>query len=288
MSRKGVGSRLEGQTQKRCYSQGNMQQSESWSRNRWYTSRRSNIVGSLRESFCSFIGERNKLRYRLFILSLNRRNHLFRQTDFRLRNQYLGDDCVTSHFKGLYMRRVIGMISMEWHAHKWHKTLIDRVQSMDVAIAFVRHYFYKRPKVKLWRSGELMEFLDITARIRNRRKTYFFFLISFVALWAMVPLQLLEYDPSIIFNPEMIGILRKAVLHEGCPYKEVSDLVVTDITQCTCGDNPLHRLLSEEFVKNQELESTTCIEVIEKKRVFTLVLAISSAILLTMLHTQVL
>lgn len=69
----------------------------------------------------------------------------------------------------------------------------------------------------------------------------------------MAPQQLLEYDPSLILNPEMIGILRKAILHEGCPYKEISDLVVTDITQCKCGENSIHRLLAEEFQQKQEL-----------------------------------
>lgn len=69
----------------------------------------------------------------------------------------------------------------------------------------------------------------------------------------MAPQQLLEVDPSLILNPEMIGILRFAILHEGYKDKEISDLVVTDITQCTCGENPIHRILAEEFQQKQEL-----------------------------------
>ena len=142
--------------------------------------------------------------------------------------------------------------------------------------------------------GDIIEFIDLSARTKRlimlsslRMKTYFFFLIPLLALWAMAPQQLLEVDPSLVLNPDMIGILRKAILHEGCPYKEISDLVVTDMTQCTCGENPIHRPLAEEFQQKQELVTNNSLEEIRKNRIYPLVIAISTAILISMLHSQV-
>lgn len=49
---------------------------------------------------------------------------------------------------------------------------------------------------------------------------------------------------------------------------------------------PIHRILAEEFQQKQELATNKSIEKIDQNRIYPLVLAISTAIVRSMLHSQ--
>lgn len=82
----------------------------------------------------------------------------------------------------------------------------------------------------------------------------------------------------------MMPILRKAILHEECLSHDVSDLVVTEITQCTCFENEVYKKIAEEYHSKKEVAN---IEGNGSHLMSSLVLALSSALLLSLLHTHV-
>jgi hypothetical protein len=88
----------------------------------------------------------------------------------------------------------------------------------------------------------------------------------------------------------MVEVLRRAILHEGCVFKPISELavcvlkpiisepVVTDMTQCTFEENPVNRELAEEF--NQKHESTSQ-EVRRRNLILPLAVSMTVSLLLS-------
>ena len=66
--------------------------------------------------------------------------------------------------KGAYMRRLINFVSMQWHAYRWHKTLLGRERDFWIANLYLKLYC-RVPN--LWRPGDLY----LTQRILSTRWT---------------------------------------------------------------------------------------------------------------------
>lgn len=197
------------------------------------------------------------------------------------------------------MNRYIQNLHIKKKEFITHKKIIDMKLSIDQYKKYYKNL--KEKELWGWRSGDIIDSLDRIAIIKRiqklrmidpvykpRMKLYIFFLFPLIYLWTMTPQPLLEVDPSIFLNHDMIGILRKAILHEvcdGCAYKEISDLVVTDMTQqCTCEENSIQRQLAEEL---NEKHDATSLEVRKRNLFSSVVISISTAILLTMLHSTI-
>ena len=43
--------------------------------------------------------------------------------------------------KKAYMQRLIAFVSMQWHANKWHKTLLGSEQGFELGIKWVLRYY---------------------------------------------------------------------------------------------------------------------------------------------------
>lgn len=166
-----------------------------------------------------------------------------------------------------YMQWLIAFVSMQWHANKWHNTLLDWEQGVELGIQWLRRYYYIVPK--RWRPGDIMSALSILGAARSRRSRdpnrwladilYFrvrdlknsnslelmrsiAYMLGVLAFWEMGPQILLEVDPTLVLQPERVQILRKVIIHQGCQPLEV---MVGSI--CTCTENPVHNQIAEDF-----------------------------------------
>lgn len=148
--------------------------------------------------------------------------------------------------------------------------------------------------------GYILQFIDLNLRSLKLRKIgtisriyefsinniYIMCLMPLLIKWGMTPQALLEVDPSVFLNNDMVEILRKAILHEGCEgcvFKPITDLVVTDMTQCTCDDNPIRRELVKEFHQTQE---STSPEVKRKNRILPIVISMTVSLLLSVTFNE--
>lgn len=169
---------------------------------------------------------------------------------------------------------LIRFVKMQWHAQRWYKSIMIEVDidqyKLGIKKKINKSIDYYNNKVWRWKSGYILKYLDIYPKMRRIKKilsigwSYYhienwasrMILCSLLIYWANIPQQFLEVlDPSLIYNPDMIDILRKAVLHEGCEgcaINNINDLVVTDMTHCRNEENPIHKLLAEEFHKKDE------------------------------------
>lgn len=71
------------------------------------------------------------------------------------------------------MQWVMGFITMQWHAHRWHKTILDVEQSYELAMEHLRKDFDYYQQKGSWKNpwiGEIIEFIDLSARIARTKR----------------------------------------------------------------------------------------------------------------------
>lgn len=200
-----------------------------------------------------------------------------------------------------YMQRLIQFVSRQWHAQKWHKTLLAERQDQELGIQFIYYYLLKPNR---WRPGSIMSALNPQGgqssyslsepnRIMEGIMSFRFsdhlinsnslevmlsaaYVLGVIAFWEMAPLVLLEVDPTLILQPEKVQILRKVVLHQGC-----QPLDVLDGRICTCTENISNNLIGEDF---QQRSMGVAEEIRAKGAVKALAIAMGAAIMVMMLN----
>ena len=199
------------------------------------------------------------------------------------------------------MQWLIFFVSMQWHANKWHKTLLGREQGVDLGIKWLRRYYIVP---KRWRPGDIMSALSILGVPRSMRSWYSLrdpnrwlsgilnfsvrdlmnsnslelmlqisYVLGVIAFWEMAQQILLEVDPTLV---EKVRILRKVILHQGC-----QPLDVLDGSICTCTENPVHNQIADDF---QQKSLGVTEEAREKARVNALAIALSAALMVIMFN----
>ena len=101
-------------------------------------------------------------------------------------------------------------------------------------------------------------------------------IIAHLAFWGMVPHTLIDVDPTLVFDPDKVEVLRKVVLHEGC---QPGDIVNGQI--CSCTDIPENNLIGEGF---QERSSEVSVEGRALNRKHAFVYVISGMLIAMMLQ----
>lgn len=99
------------------------------------------------------------------------------------------------------------------------------------------------------------------------------YVLGFFAFWEMAPLILLEVDPNLVLQPDILRILKRVILHQGCQPLEGLD-------PCTCLDVPLHREIAEDF---QQMSSTLTAEARKEAGVSALAFTLGAVLLGLML-----
>lgn len=67
-------------------------------------------------------------------------------------------------------------------------------------------------------------------------------LLGVIAFWELTPQLLLEVEPTLIFSPEKIKLLKEIIMHEGC-----QSLNIDEGNICTCTQDPVNNKVAEEF-----------------------------------------
>lgn len=67
-------------------------------------------------------------------------------------------------------------------------------------------------------------------------------LLGGIAFWELAPQLLLEVDPTRIFRPEKIKLLKEVIMHEGCEPLNIDEGHI-----CTSTQDPVHNRVAAEF-----------------------------------------
>lgn len=192
----------------------------------------------------------------------------------------------------IYMQKLMAFVHRQWHAFEWHHTaafdmlLYERVHSVLERIRYAR--FLDRPII--YPPGYILDNMSeigaprralvgvMYSRIRGLLNSFegtriiSAFLLGSILFMEMVPQTLLEVDPTLLLQPDMVGILKKVVLHQG-PL-EVLDGEI-------CAENPVNNQIAEDY---QQRSSALTEEARAKARVNALAISLGAAILGVMLN----
>jgi hypothetical protein len=196
----------------------------------------------------------------------------------------------------IYMQKLMAFVHRQWHAFEWHHTaafdmlLYGLVRSVLERIRYAR--FLDRPIILP--PGYILDNMSeigaprrallgvMYSRIRCLLNSFegtriiSAFLLGSILFMEMVPQTLLEVDPTLLLQPDMVGILKRVVLHQGC-----QPLDVLDGSICTCTENPVHNQIAEDY---QQRSSALTEEARAKARVNALAISLGAAILGVMLN----
>jgi hypothetical protein len=161
-----------------------------------------------------------------------------------------------------YMQSIIAFVSMQWHAHNWHKTMLGREQGYELGVKWVKQYWLVPRR---WDPGDILNCLSLLAPRSGPNRSiadiqYFrvmdlmnsnydnslelmlsiSYYLGVIAFWEMAPQILLEVDPTLVLQPEKVQILSKEILLQG-----VQPLDVLDGSICT--DNTVHNQITDDF-----------------------------------------
>lgn len=196
----------------------------------------------------------------------------------------------------IYMKNLMAFVNRQWHAFNWHNTaafdmlIYGQVRTMLERLRYAR--FLDRPIIfppgfiylNLSKIGAPRRSLlgVMYSRIRCLLNSFegtriiSAFLLGSILFMEMVPQTLLEVDPTLLLQPDMVGILKKVVLHQGCQPLEVLDGEI-----CTCMENPVNNQIAEDY---QQRSSALTEEARAKARVNALAISLGAAILGVMLN----
>jgi len=213
-----------------------------------------------------------------------------------------------------YMQRLIAFVSMQWHANKWHKTLLGSEQGFELGIKLVLRYYLPYSFVpKRWRPGEMITVLSILGAPRSRRSRYslrepnrglagiLYFrvrdlmnsnnhrvrdlmnsnslelMLSFAYLFGVIAFW--EMAPPILLEVDPTLVLQPEkvqILRKVILHHGCQPLDVGGI--CTCTENPVHNHIAEDFQLQRSLLGGTE-EARAKARVNALAIALSAAVM---------
>lgn len=185
-----------------------------------------------------------------------------------------------------YMQQVIDFVRMQWHAKKWHNTLLDCEHGLELGIKWIRRYCNIVPR-RLWDPGFRMCNFKIFGprsryslrfrglpdilyrRVINSNSLELMLSISyvlgFIAFLEMIPPNLLEVDPTLVLYPEKVKILREVLIPQGFnPLNVLNDSV--------CTDNPVHNQIGEDL-QEMSLRVTPRERLELRKKAFAIALA---------------
>lgn len=157
-----------------------------------------------------------------------------------------------------YMQSIIAFVSLQWHAHNWHKTMLGREQGYELGVKWVKQYWLVPRR---WDPGDILSCLSLLAPRSGPNRSIAFrvmdlmnsnydnslelmlsisYYLGVIAFWEMAPQIILEVDPTLVLQPEKVLILSKVILHHG-----FQPLDVLDVSLCT--DNTVHNHIADDF-----------------------------------------
>jgi hypothetical protein len=102
-------------------------------------------------------------------------------------------------------------------------------------------------------------------------------LLGLLAFWELAPQRLLEVEPTLIFNPEKLNLLKSVILHRGCEPLNIDEGHI-----CTCTQDPFSNIVAEAF-QHKSLQTTEGMR--SQGRSAALAMTVTSILIGLMLNT---
>lgn len=163
----------------------------------------------------------------------------------------------------IYMQKLMPFVQRQWHEFRWHHTASFDMQLYGLvrsALERIRYaHFLDRPIIRP--PGYILVNLSKIGAPRNALLGVMYsrirfllnsfegtqiisaFLLGSILFMEMVPQTLLEGDPTLLLKPDIVKMIKKMILHQGC-----QPLDVMDGSICTRTNNPDNNLIAEDYL----------------------------------------